>query len=203
MPQRASPGPDPRDPVRDPDTFFETLDLLPQHLALMTTAGEVVRLNRWLAELLRRVPAGRHLEAAFGSLARSIAGAQPPPAGGGRTDPPPALDLRTAAGTCRLWGWCVELDHYGLGRLVLMTVQPVDPERPPEETLRNLGLTPKEAEVAQLLAEGRSNAGIAVALCISPHTARHHTERVMAKLGVRSRAEVGPRLRSAAPERRN
>jgi DNA-binding CsgD family transcriptional regulator len=52
-----------------------------------------------------------------------------------------------------------------------------------DEVLRErFGLTPIEIAVARLMAEGRSTAGIAVALCISPHTARYHMERVMAKL---------------------
>jgi DNA-binding CsgD family transcriptional regulator len=57
------------------------------------------------------------------------------------------------------------------------------------------GMTPREVEVAQLLSEGLSNTAIARQLGISPHTARHHTQRVLAKLGVHSRAEAGARLR--------
>ena len=51
-------------------------------------------------------------------------------------------------------------------------------------------LTRQEAHVARLLAERRSNREIAAALGISPHTARHHTERVLVKLGLHSRADV-------------
>lgn len=58
------------------------------------------------------------------------------------------------------------------------------------------GMTPREIEVAMLLSEGCSNRTIAHRLGISPHTARHHTQRVLAKLGVHSRAEAGARLRS-------
>jgi DNA-binding NarL/FixJ family response regulator len=58
-------------------------------------------------------------------------------------------------------------------------------------------MTPREAEVARLLEEGRSNTAIAERLGISPHTARHHTQRVLAKLGVHSRSEAGARLRRA------
>jgi DNA-binding CsgD family transcriptional regulator len=57
------------------------------------------------------------------------------------------------------------------------------------------GLTPREVEVALLLAEGCSNAVVARQLGISPHTARHHTQRVLGKLGVHSRSEAGARLR--------
>jgi len=56
-------------------------------------------------------------------------------------------------------------------------------------------LTKREIDVARLLALGKSNCEIAATLSISEHTCRHHTERVLAKLGVRSRAGVGASLR--------
>jgi DNA-binding CsgD family transcriptional regulator len=55
-------------------------------------------------------------------------------------------------------------------------------------------LTDREVEVASLLAVGKSNSEIASALSISEHTCRHHTERVLAKLGVRSRAAAAASL---------
>lgn len=51
-------------------------------------------------------------------------------------------------------------------------------------------LTAREAEVAERLLGGASNKRLALELGISAHTARHHTERVFAKLGVRSRREL-------------
>lgn len=80
-------------------------------------------------------------------------------------------------------------------QLALISVQqaPLGPRTAAE--LRELyALTGTESEIAMLLAEGRSNAEIAFARGISPHTARRHTERVLHKLGVRSRAEVAHRL---------
>lgn len=59
-------------------------------------------------------------------------------------------------------------------------------------------LTRRETEVARLLAMGKSNADIARQLSISEHTCRRHTEQVLAKLGVRSRAAVAPLLAEAA-----
>jgi DNA-binding CsgD family transcriptional regulator len=79
--------------------------------------------------------------------------------------------------------------------------QRADPRvRPPEIPLHlrvqlQFGLTPREAEIALLLSEGKSNSEISAALQISPHTARHHTQRVLGKLAVASRAAVGARLR--------
>jgi DNA-binding NarL/FixJ family response regulator len=57
------------------------------------------------------------------------------------------------------------------------------------------GLTRRELEVATLLAQGRTNTAIANTLHISTHTARHHTQRVLGKLGVHSRAAAGAKLR--------
>jgi DNA-binding NarL/FixJ family response regulator len=57
------------------------------------------------------------------------------------------------------------------------------------------GLTRREVEVAQLLAQGRSNQAIARQLKISAHTARHHTQRILSKLEVHSRGEAGAKIR--------
>ena len=51
-------------------------------------------------------------------------------------------------------------------------------------------LTTRETEVLSLLAEGCSNAEIAQRLYISRRTAEHHVAHILAKLGLRSRAEV-------------
>jgi DNA-binding CsgD family transcriptional regulator len=59
-------------------------------------------------------------------------------------------------------------------------------------------LTAKELRVARLLALGESNARVAEQLCISLHTARHHAESVLQKLGVHSRAAVAARLSARA-----
>jgi DNA-binding CsgD family transcriptional regulator len=51
-------------------------------------------------------------------------------------------------------------------------------------------LTVREREVLRLIVDGLSNAEIAVRLVIAPKTAEHHVGRVLAKLGVRSRAQA-------------
>jgi DNA-binding CsgD family transcriptional regulator/PAS domain-containing protein len=48
-------------------------------------------------------------------------------------------------------------------------------------------LTARERQVAALLARRATNPEIAAALGVSPHTARHHTEHVLRKLGLSSR----------------
>lgn len=66
-----------------------------------------------------------------------------------------------------------------------------------------LKLTRRQAEVALLLAQRKSNDEIATELVISAHTARRHTEAVMGKLGVRDRRDVAARVRRAAANRRS
>jgi DNA-binding CsgD family transcriptional regulator/tetratricopeptide (TPR) repeat protein len=53
-----------------------------------------------------------------------------------------------------------------------------------------LGLTPRELEVLQLVADGRSNGQIAQALFISAKTASVHVSNILAKLSVSSRVEA-------------
>jgi DNA-binding CsgD family transcriptional regulator len=62
------------------------------------------------------------------------------------------------------------------------------------ELREEFGLTPSECRAVALLALGKSNAQLAAEMGISEFTARRHTERVLSKLGVKSRAEVAARL---------
>lgn len=60
--------------------------------------------------------------------------------------------------------------------------------RLPLDRLREIGLSARQAVVAQLVADGASNAAIATALGISPATVKKHLEHIYQVLGVHSRA---------------
>ena len=65
----------------------------------------------------------------------------------------------------------------------------IDDREPPGPEL----LTPREADVLELLQTGRSNAEIAQTLHVSVETVRTHARRVYRKLGVRTRRELRAR----------
>lgn len=76
-------------------------------------------------------------------------------------------------------------------RLTLVAIAVSRPPLPAAGDLRaRYGLSPRECDVALLMARGLSDRDIAARLAISWHTARRHSERVLGKLSVTSRAEV-------------
>jgi DNA-binding CsgD family transcriptional regulator len=68
---------------------------------------------------------------------------------------------------------------------------------------RRLGtdaLTPSEQQVAELAASGMTNREVAERLTLSPKTVEAHLARAYAKLGIRSRAELGRLMAPRAPD---
>jgi DNA-binding CsgD family transcriptional regulator len=66
----------------------------------------------------------------------------------------------------------------------IAAVPSAPPSAPPS------ALTPRELEIAALIAAGRSNKAIAAELVISPATAARHVANIMAKLGFTSRSQI-------------
>jgi DNA-binding NarL/FixJ family response regulator len=90
------------------------------------------------------------------------------------------------------------LDRLGAGPLASMVRRRLRergarkvPRGPNETTRANpAGLTGREVEVLQLLAQGHTNAQLARRLHRSAKTIDHHVSAVLDKLGVRSRAQA-------------
>lgn len=79
----------------------------------------------------------------------------------------------------------LDLQSHGLRCLLLRS--------PPEPCEKSL-LSPREQEIARMVAEGRPNKSIAAVLEISTWTVGSHLRRIFAKLGVTSRAAMVARL---------
>lgn len=75
-------------------------------------------------------------------------------------------------------------DSFAAALLGDVRAAPATPAELPES------LTPREAEVLQLLAQGLPNKGIAQRLGISDHTVKFHVNAILGKLGVQSRGEA-------------
>jgi len=72
-------------------------------------------------------------------------------------------------------------------------------EKPPAPAVsEDVPLTPRELQVAQLIAGGRSNKDIAAELVISQRTAENHVEHILTKLGFTSRAQVAAWVAASA-----
>jgi DNA-binding NarL/FixJ family response regulator len=61
---------------------------------------------------------------------------------------------------------------------------------PNERAQTSLGITERERQVLQLLADGRSNKEIAAQLGLSPNTVKTHVARLFEKLRVARRTEA-------------
>ena len=75
-------------------------------------------------------------------------------------------------------------------RLLSAAARAHDATSPPDVPPGEGELTPREAEVLRLIADGRSNREIARALFVSEATVKTHVNRIFAKTGSRDRAQA-------------
>jgi len=168
------------------------IDVTGQALMLFGMDGRELSQNpvmrRILAQEREREPLLEHIRAvARAVLAKAAQG------GAGTTESPATDDgtrreVATSQAAYRLRGNLVGRNSVGHGTAVVVSVDRVAYQVPAPDSIRaRYGLTVRELQVASLIMHRLTNAEIARMLGVSPHTARHHTENVLAKFGVRSR----------------
>jgi two-component system, NarL family, response regulator LiaR len=68
---------------------------------------------------------------------------------------------------------------------------PVEPSAIPDRAkMENLGITPREMDILELIAKGMSNREIAEKLYVSENTVKTHSSRVFSKLGAKRRTQA-------------
>jgi DNA-binding CsgD family transcriptional regulator len=169
-------------------TLGEAFDDVDTGMAVFTSDGlrQVARNARW-NELLEEEPERDRLLELIARHARHAASAG---------------CLREADGELELSGGSYRLvaSRTKPGTLlpepaVLVLMERLSPGLPTTQELRiSFGLRGREPQVALLAAEGLSNADIARRLRLSAHTVRHYLERVLGRLGLRSRKALALRL---------
>jgi DNA-binding CsgD family transcriptional regulator len=174
------------------------LDSVRDAAALYRNGVEVYR-NRSLRRLLGAATERDELVAAMRWMARRFTTAL------GRCAPMPAGALEaqavdTTRGRYRLTATRVDGGSDGIPLTVLVVAHPAAPRLPEVDALcERYGFTPRQAEVARLLARGLTNRAIAERLGISEHTARHHAQRVLEKVGTDTRKALGVRFLADGP----
>jgi two-component system nitrate/nitrite response regulator NarL len=69
--------------------------------------------------------------------------------------------------------------------------------QPETAQLHDFGLTPRETEIAQKIAAGRSNKELSKEFSIRERTVKHHLTNIFRKVGVSSRLELALRVRDS------
>lgn len=170
------------------------LDVLSEGVALYDSAGSFIWANQAMRGVLHEGSWGdrlrTQLRAAVDTLRERLRAHGPEQVRNGCS-----LAASAGEGPYQLRGYLIDTDLPGLGSVFLLVLERTAPESLALERLRvRYALSKQQVRVIKLLAEGKSNEEIGRTLCISPHTARHHTEHILRKLNLHSRAGVAARL---------
>jgi DNA-binding CsgD family transcriptional regulator len=100
-------------------------------------------------------------------------------------------EVRTCGGTYNIAAVFFELGFASASEKIIVLLTPArSPAMDPVVVAERYGLSERELQVAQLLKRGLGTREVAACLQISVNTTRRHTENILAKLGVHSRAQA-------------
>lgn len=178
-------------------SMLRMIDAATDGLALFDRSGTLTHRNPALSHYLASDPEAAKVEVELARLAHTFTGFRLRPED--RIPPRFELTFVTAAGHYTLRATEGE-PLLGATAAVIIQVHRIA-RKPFDETdlMRRFGLTQREAEVTVMLAQGASNKAIAARIMTTEHTARRHTENILRKLGLNSRAQVANRLLASEP----
>lgn len=183
----------------DRSLLASVLDASGKRLLLCDDRGKPVHSSAALEATLRADPDRNAIERGLREVARSVAelGSRDPVIAAGALGRTGERVVRTGRGAYRLSA-SIAGESGPPPRGVMVLVEPSFREpRSDAEIRETYRLTAQEIRIARALGEGLPNDEVARALGISPHTARRHTEHVLDKLGIASRAQVAERISRA------
>jgi DNA-binding CsgD family transcriptional regulator len=169
------------------------LDVLREGLVFFDLDEQPVHANETLRRVLMQQSDAEEIRREICRFTESLSALvrRRPPNSGDLLEEMAVRDFHTSEGSYLLRGSFVRAHHEEGGGLLMVALDSVGAEFLSAELLKTrYGLTSREVLVARLVTRGLSDADIASRLSISRHTARHHTEHLRQKLGVRSRTEV-------------
>jgi DNA-binding CsgD family transcriptional regulator len=175
--------------------LLTSIDALPGAVALLTRAGCYAHQNPTWRRHVARGPDQADIERLASRLALSVVGKGSASTSARRS----VVPARVPCG-----GWLLTATRFEIpGHPAPFALVHADPQAAARTDWHaraaDAGLPKRLAQVAALIAEGRSNQEIAGQLSISPSTARRHTERVLARLGAGRRSAVAAVLDATTP----
>jgi DNA-binding CsgD family transcriptional regulator len=171
--------------------LLRNLDALGQAAIVFDHAGGILHQTPALTALLARDSESSVLCAELRVAMNAVRGVALTPTRAPVAVCPCARTVRTAEARYTVRALLYGGPPSGSSAYILVVLERLSPARRTDAELRErFGLTKAEIRVAVLLAEGWSNIELAKKLYVTGHTARRHTERILQKMGIHSRAQV-------------
>ncbi|HEY8164993.1 MAG TPA: helix-turn-helix transcriptional regulator [Gemmatimonadaceae bacterium] len=181
------------------ESLTSHLDSLTEAIAIFDLSGRIVHQNPAFTSMLAGDSARDKLKRAMFDIVQSLSGfaKETPKFSAGLAGKRLTQDVHGPFAGYEVRGSFLGRDLLGAELRIVISLQRLAPQATLSDCAiqERFGLTLRELEIARRLALGESTKELAQSCGISLHTARHHTEKIFQKLGVRTRSQVGPRLR--------